>query len=79
MSDERFLKVISRRKWKVLDRPPVRGPRRAIVSVGDPINVLDFHAEYTKDKKRTVLQLTECLEARVGAELERLVTGVNRA
>ncbi len=64
-SAERFLEVIGRLELEVYRRRWVRGPRKAIVQVGEPINVTERYADYRRDRRSAVHALTQTTETAV--------------
>lgn len=66
---ERFLSVIGRIEEEVLGSTHRRGPQRAVVRVGNPINLTKFYSEYQSDKRVALATATAALET----ELERLL------
>lgn len=74
MTAERFLEVIGRLEWEVFGKEWTRGPRKALVTIGEPINLTDHWAEYQRDKRETVAAVTAELEGRV----KTLLADLNR-
>ena len=67
---ERFADVLGRLEREVLGREKIWGPRRALVLVGEPIDIAARYEEYLADKRGFVQQVTLQLEAAVAAMLE---------
>jgi hypothetical protein len=62
---ERYCEMLSRLEREVLGRTLLRGPRKAIVRLGEPIHLEEHYADYRKNKRKTVARVTEELENRV--------------
>lgn len=71
-SAERYLEVIFRLEKEVYGKGSMRGPRVASIRAGEPINLLDYYDTYKNEKKETVEQITNELEA----EVRNLVSGI---
>lgn len=69
---ERFLEVIGRLELEVYRRRWVRGPRKAIIQVGEPINVTDLLADYRRDRRGAVRAVTQTTESAVLTMLHQL-------
>lgn len=69
---ERYCDMLTQLEQEVLGDARIRGPRKAIVKVGEVINLQDHHAEYRKNKRATVARITEELEKRVRRELDSM-------
>lgn len=74
MTAERFLEVVGRLEWEVFGKEWIRGPRKALVTIGEPINLTDHWTEYQRNKRATVAAVTEELERRV----KTLLSDLNR-
>ena len=72
-SPERFLEVIIRLEREVFGTAKMRGPRVALLRVGEPKNLRDCYDTYKAQKKETVEQITLELETTV----QMLVTDVS--
>src|SRR5207248_1847459 len=68
-TQERFLEVLGRLETEVLGRNHVRGPRRAQVRIGEPLDLRTALAAYQQNRRETVAALTQEVEARVSAML----------
>ncbi len=66
-NDERYLEVISRIEEELFGITPPRGPRRAVLTIGDPIDVSLFYERYKADSRKTVSDTTRMLEDAVRA------------
>ncbi|HXH60333.1 MAG TPA: lysophospholipid acyltransferase family protein [Fimbriimonadaceae bacterium] len=64
-SDERYLEVISRIEEELFGFSQMRGPRRAVVTVGEPIDLRQYLDEYRGSSRSTVTIVTRVLEERV--------------
>jgi hypothetical protein len=67
---ERFCDVLGRLEREVLGRERFFGPQRAVVRVGEPINLSEHYARYLAEKRAVVQELTLELEGRVRGLLE---------
>lgn len=71
-SDERYLEVIGRLEEELFGFSPMRGPRRAVLTVGEPIDLRGFFDAYRQEARGTVAIVTRRLEdevrSLVGAE-----------
>lgn len=65
-SDERFLEIIGTLEEDIFGNSPVRGPRKAVIQIGEPIDISQRFEEYKSDHRGTVAAVT--------AELERAVS-----
>ncbi len=74
MTAERFLEVVGRLEWEVFGKEWTSGPRKALVTIGEPINLTDHWADYQHNKRATVAALTAELERRV----KMLLADLNR-
>lgn len=66
---ERYCDMLCRLEREVLGLTLLRGPRKVVVRVGEPINLQEHYAEYRKNKRKTVAAITQELEKRVGEAL----------
>jgi 1-acyl-sn-glycerol-3-phosphate acyltransferase len=69
-AQERFCDVLGRLEREVLGRERYFGPQRAVVRVGEAINLSEHYVRYQADKRGVVQELTLELEGRVRALLE---------
>jgi hypothetical protein len=74
-TQERFLEVLGRLETEVLGRNRIRGPRRAQVRVGEPLDLRRHLAEYERNRRETVATLTREMESRVAAMLSQTGAG----
>ncbi len=61
---ERFidtLTVLEREVFQI-DHPPIKGKRKAFISIGDPINLKDYFSAYQKEKTATVENLAVSIQ-----------------
>jgi len=72
MTVERFMDVLSLLEFEVFKRRPMWGPRKACVSVGQPIDLKDHYVQYLADKRQVVQTVTLSLEESVRTMLDRL-------
>lgn len=61
-TDERYLEVIERLEEELFGISQPRGPRRAVVTVGEPFDATAMYAKYKDDPRQTVSEVTERLE-----------------
>ncbi|NEO70680.1 1-acyl-sn-glycerol-3-phosphate acyltransferase [Moorena sp. SIO3H5] len=68
---ERFLDTLTRLEREVFkfDRPLVKGHRKAMLRIGDPINIKDHFESYRKNRAGTVEMLTQQLQQTVQENL----------
>ncbi|MBI2302584.1 MAG: 1-acyl-sn-glycerol-3-phosphate acyltransferase [Armatimonadetes bacterium] len=66
MTAERFLEVIGRMEWEVFGQECWRGPRRAMVKAGEPLNLTEHWSDYRARKRETVAAVVGRIEAEVG-------------
>ena len=64
-SDERFLEIIGTLEEDIFGNAPARGPRKAVMQIGEPIDISKRLDEYRDNHRATVSAVT--------AELERVV------
>ena len=62
---ERFLDLLGMLEWEVFERRPIWGPRKAIVKIGEPLNVAAHFPRYQADKRGTLEEVTMSLESSV--------------
>ena len=61
-TDERFLEVIGRMEEELFGFSPPRGPRRAVLVVGEPVDVSLLFSAYQSNPRGTVTEFTRGLE-----------------
>ncbi|MBE9118407.1 1-acyl-sn-glycerol-3-phosphate acyltransferase [Lusitaniella coriacea LEGE 07157] len=71
-TQERFLDTLTRLEREVfrIDQPRPKGYRRAIVRVGDPIDLKDYFAAYQSNRTETVEKLTQMVQNAVQRNLD---------
>lgn len=69
---ERFFATIDRLEKEVFkcDRPKFKGWRRAVVKIGEPIDLKDYWQEYQSDRQSVIDRLTRTLQQIVQAHLD---------
>jgi hypothetical protein len=66
-TDERYLEVIERLEEELFGISQPRGPRRAVVTVGEPFDAASYYSAYKSDPRGTVTAVTKRLEDAVRA------------
>ncbi|MCR9295089.1 MAG: 1-acyl-sn-glycerol-3-phosphate acyltransferase [bacterium] len=74
MTIERFMDVLGILETEISKERKIWGPRKALLKVGDPIDLRDHIEAYSKDKKSSIKYITLEVEARVRALLDDLGT-----
>lgn len=69
---ERFLEVLGRLETEVLGKPHNVAPMRAIVRVAEPIRLEECYAEYRKNKREAVANVTHTVESTIRGMLRDL-------
>jgi hypothetical protein len=71
-TSERFLDTLIRLERAVfgIDQPPPKGDRKAIIRIGDPVNLKDSFEPYQQQRSVVVDRLTENLRQRVQESLD---------
>jgi hypothetical protein len=72
MTVERFLEVLSRLETEVLGRPGPRRPTRAVVKVGEVLDLADWLPEYRENKRAAVRAATAALQQSIQELLQPL-------
>jgi hypothetical protein len=72
MSVERFMDVLCLLEMEVLGKRNIWGPRKAMVKVGDPVDLRDHYPSYKTGKRAVIQQLTLELESQVRQMLATL-------
>jgi 1-acyl-sn-glycerol-3-phosphate acyltransferase len=75
MTVERFMDVLGLLELEVFQTRRVWGPRKAVIRVGQPINLKDHAAGYDQNKRMTVQTVNAGLEADVRKNLESMEAG----
>jgi hypothetical protein len=71
-TSERFLDTLTRLEREVfkIDRPYPKGQRKAIIKIGDPVNLKDYFQAYKDNKTATIEDLTQTIQATVQRNIE---------
>ncbi|MDJ0718573.1 MAG: 1-acyl-sn-glycerol-3-phosphate acyltransferase [Prochloraceae cyanobacterium] len=72
---ERFMDTLTRLEREVFsfDRPPApKSPRKAILRIGDPVNLKDYFQAYKENKASTVESLTQQIQQIVQKNLDEI-------
>lgn len=71
---ERFLDTLTILEREVfhIDHPSVKGRRKALISLGEPMNLKDYFAAYQADKTATVENLAAKMQQRVQKNIDLL-------
>jgi len=72
MTVERFLDVLGLMESEVFGERRMWGPRRALVEVGEPINLEDHLPAYTAVRRSAVVEVTQAVESAVRAMIDGL-------
>jgi 1-acyl-sn-glycerol-3-phosphate acyltransferase len=72
LSAERFLDVLGLLEREVFTRKRIRGLRKAIVKLGEPLNLKDYFRSYQADKRGALHEVTTTLESTVQRQLAEL-------
>jgi len=75
MTVERFMDVLCLLEMEVIRERRIWGPRRALVKVGEPIDLRDRFDAYADNKRETVNAVTQELESAVRTMLAQLGEG----
>lgn len=73
LTAEQFLDILGRLEREVLKTVKVWGPRKAVVKVGEPVNLRDHFPRYLSDKRGAISAITLALEDAVRGMLAGLV------
>jgi 1-acyl-sn-glycerol-3-phosphate acyltransferase len=65
LTAERFLDVLGLLELEVFGRRRIRGQRKAIVKIGEPLNLRDYYPRYQTDKRGVVKEVTQSIESSV--------------
>lgn len=65
LTAERFLDVLGLLELEVFGRKKIRGLRKAVVRVGEPLNLLPYFPRYQADKRAAIREVTISLESSV--------------
>ncbi|MEB3286191.1 MAG: 1-acyl-sn-glycerol-3-phosphate acyltransferase [Vampirovibrionales bacterium] len=69
---ERLMELVHRLEKEILGQVVTHHPRTAVVKLGKIHNLSDYYPAYLGDKKKTVLDLTDELEAEMGGYLREI-------
>ena len=72
LTAERFLDVLGLLELEVFGRKKIRGPRKAVMSIGEPLNLMPYFPRYQRDKRATLREVTISLESSVRQLLAEL-------
>lgn len=69
---ERFMDILALLEYEVLSNRRTWGPRKAIIRVGEPVNLADRWEGYSTDRRATVTSVTAEIESQVRDMLAEL-------
>ncbi|MCH7760795.1 1-acyl-sn-glycerol-3-phosphate acyltransferase [candidate division TA06 bacterium] len=72
LSVERFLDTIGQLEREVLGKRRKQGPRKALIRIGEPVNLADYFDRFKKEKRNTIEFATTQLESRVKKMLNEM-------
>ncbi len=72
MTVERFMDILGILETEITKERTLWGPRKAVVRVGEAINLKDYTDRYAEDRKNTVLEVTHHMESTVREMLDGL-------
>lgn len=73
MTQERCADVIDRLEIEIMGRPPtLRGARKVLIEVGEPIDLNDYYETYKTNKKETIEKVTDNIFGQMGGMLHSL-------
>ena len=72
LTPERFLDVLGLFELEVLGRGRIWGPRKALVKIGEPINLKNYYLQYQTNKRDALRDVTTTMESSVGQMLAKL-------
>jgi len=72
ITGERFLDVLGLLELEVFGRGGAWGPRKAVVKVGEPLDLIHYFKRYQADKRGTLHEVMATLESSVRGMLEEL-------
>lgn len=72
LTPERFLDVLGLFELEVFGRGRIWGPRKALVRLGEPLDLKTFYLKYQTDKRGTLRDVTTSLESSVAQMLTEL-------
>ncbi len=71
-TQEQLAELIDLFEEEVLGHRTIKGPRSVVIDVGGPLDLLEFHEEYKRDKANTVRRLTQALSSKLTLMLRQL-------
>jgi 1-acyl-sn-glycerol-3-phosphate acyltransferase len=74
ITQERLLSVLELIESEIFDQARIKGPRLILLTIGKPINLLDYYAEYKKSKKAVI----ENLRSQMSEQLFAMLTEADR-
>lgn len=72
MTAERFLDILGLLKFEVLGKKEIWGPKRALVKVGEPLDLRNYYSRYRADKGGTLQLVMTSVESTVKQMLEEM-------
>ncbi|MDH3973507.1 MAG: 1-acyl-sn-glycerol-3-phosphate acyltransferase [Deltaproteobacteria bacterium] len=69
---ERFMDVLFLLEMEVFGRRELWGPRKAVVRIGEPLNLKDYFEKYGEDKRGAVGEVTALLESGIKGTFEAM-------
>jgi len=72
LTAERFLDVLGLLEDEVFGRRRNWGPKKALVKVGEPLNLIQYYQGYKSDKRGTLQEVTAALESSVRQMMNEL-------
>ncbi len=79
MTVERFMDVLCLLEMEVLGKRRIWGPRKAMVKVGDPVDLGDHLSSYKTDKRGVIQEVTLAVESQVRKMLATLAGRARQA
>jgi len=74
ITQERMISVLELIETEIFGEAKIKGPRRVLITVGKPLNLLDHFAEYKKNKKAVI----ENLRSDMSEQLFAMLTEVDK-
>lgn len=74
ITQERLLSVLELIESEIFDEARIKGPRLILITVGQPINLLERYAEYKKNKKAVI----ESLRSEMSEQLFTMLTEADK-
>ena len=72
LTTERFLDVLALLEDEVFGRRRNWGPKKALVKMGEPLNLIQYYQRYKNDKRGTLQEVTAALESSVRQMMNEL-------